>query len=515
MSSCLWLERPAAWRSIAIAILFTLVTAPAWPLGWHAFTGSGPSDLGEPFWTAMRNSLEIAISVVVLALAIGLPAGLVVALYEFPGRRLFLAAVTIPLLAPSFLWAIGWSVLAGHVGPTATVWMNGRLGCCLVFLSSAVPLVLWITYAATMSLAGTQVEAARMAGGERTVIQYAGRYVAVTAMLAAVLAGILTLSDPGPGQILGRRTAASEVLTSFSSLYDYGLAAWQCIVLTFAVLALVAPLVILVAGRLSSQILARQVHPLQRIPAGRLAPAISAAFVGIAFLLLVGPLSGLLLPLGRGVDLTRAWREVVRTGPNTLIYAVGTGVMAAVLGFVAALCVGRSSRARAVVLGACLALFTLPPSLGALGVVETAAWVPPWLDWLTRSRLTLCVEMGLRFFPIATIITLRSWGSLSSTWTQAAALHGVPTTKYFARVVVPHMLPALAAALLLVGLLATADVGSVLLLHPPGQGSLPLAIFTVMANAPESLVASLCLVYVALAFGIVSLLWLKTRSDQP
>jgi hypothetical protein len=62
--------------------------------------------------------------------------------------------------------------------------------------------------------------------------------------------------------------------------------------------------------------------------------------------------------------------------------------------------------------------------------------------------------------------------------------------------------------------LATADVGSVLLLHPPGQGSLPLAIFTVMANAPESLVASLCLVYVAPALGIVLLVRLKTRSGQ-
>ena len=42
-------------------------------------------------------------------------------------------------------------------------------------------------------------------------------------------------------------------------------------------------------------------------------------------------------------------------------------------------------------------------------------------------------------------------------------------------------------------------VGTVLLLHPPGQSSLPLTIFTVMANAPESLVASLCLAYIMVA----------------
>ena len=61
------------------------------------------------------------------------------------------------------------------------------------------------------------------------------------------------------------------------------------------------------------------------------------------------------------------------------------------------------------------------------------------------------------------------------------------------------MLPATAISLLLVALLASAEVGSVLLLAPPGAGSFPLAIFTVMANAPEALVASLCFLYLAAA----------------
>ena len=54
---------------------------------------------------------------------------------------------------------------------------------------------------------------------------------------------------------------------------------------------------------------------------------------------------------------------------------------------------------------------------------------------------------------------------------------------------------------------STADVSTVLLLHPPGARSLPLAIFTVMANAPESLVATSCLVYVAVASGLLIALW--------
>ena len=56
-------------------------------------------------------------------------------------------------------------------------------------------------------------------------------------------------------------------------------------------------------------------------------------------------------------------------------------------------------------------------------------------------------------------------------------------------------------------MLARAEIGTVLLLHPPGAGTLPLAIFTVMANAPESLVASLCVIYISLATLLVAGIW--------
>src|SRR4029078_2506073 len=95
----------------------------------------------------------------------------------------------------------------------------------------------------------------------------------------------------------------------------------------------------------------------------------------------------------------------------------------------------------------------------------------------------------------------------SPTWACVAGVHGVPLATYLWRVVLPIVLPAGGVMFLLVGVLATADPNTVLLLHPPGEASLPLAIFTVMANAPETLVASLCLVYVHTAGGTAAGAW--------
>src|SRR5262249_28490409 len=93
----------------------------------------------------------------------------------------------------------------------------------------------------------------------------------------------------------------------------------------------------------------------------------------------------------------------------------------------------------------------------------------------------------------------------------AAAVHGVPLTQYLRRVVVPFLLPTAALALLLVVLLALADIGTVHLLAPPGESSLPLTIFTVMANTRETRVAALCLVYLALAAALLAAVWTLAR----
>jgi iron(III) transport system permease protein len=516
MISCLSLERPGHWRGIGMVAVFVVVMLPALPLLWRTVTAidSATAFVSASFIVVLQNSAMVALLVAGIAFIVGLPTGVLTALYEFPGRKMFLAIVVLPLLVPSFLWAVGWSALAARLGPPATELVSGFAGCLLVLSMGTVPLVLLISYASTMALSGSQLDAARLAGGEKTVLRYVLRYVVTPVLLAAGLGGVLTLSDPGPGQIFGLRTAAAEILTSFSALYDFSLAGRQCVVLAALVLMIAAPLVFLTAPRLASEVMAKQSHTAQRVQHRGIAGVTMAVLSFVVLLGVAAPLRGLTLPLTDNTTFQRAWGELARTAINTLVYAVGAGTTAAILGLLLAFCVGRNNRLRTICVGMSLALFALPPALITLGLVQLATAAPAWADLLFRSRLTTCVALGLRFFPIAAILGLRAWGSLSASWTFSAGIHGVPLATYLRRVVLPLLLPATAVAVLLVALLATADVSTLLLLHPPGERSLPLAIFTVMANAPESLVASLCLVYVSTAAVLLTAAWILASKGK-
>ena len=506
MITALPLEQPGRWRATGIALIVLVITLTAIPLLGHVSITAAVAMTGV-FWSALANSVLIAIAAGAVALIIGLPAGVLAACYEFRGRSLLLAAASLPLLAPSLLWAIGWSALLARVGDGSAVAPASMFGCVLVFATTAVPLVLITAYLACRGLSGSQVDAGRLAGGERRVVQLALRHAAIPAVVAAGLGGVLTLSDPGPAQIFGQRSAAVEILTSFSALYDFGLAARQCVALTAVALLVAAPLAIVGGPRIAHGMLARQVHPLR--PVRRRGMSVATWIVLSVFVLVgvIAPVAGLALPLLEGHAFTRAMSEVWRTAGDTTLYAFGAGALAVTLGFLLALMVGRQERLRIVTLGIMLAVFAMPPAMTALGLVYLGADAPAWADPILRSRLTVCVALGLRFLPVAAVIGLWASGSASPSWAQAAGLHGVPLGTYLRRILLPFLLPAGLLSCMLIALLATADIGTVLLLHPPGAGSLPLAIFTVMANAPESLVASLCVIYVALAALLVAGIW--------
>ncbi|MCK9394118.1 MAG: hypothetical protein M0Q44_00810 [Methylobacter sp.] len=508
MISCGILEKPGRWRSMVMASIFLLAFSPAFPLLWTILVEKSADGLfGSGFGTAVFHSLIVAVAVAATSVLLGVPAGLLSALYEFPGRRVLLALIAIPLLVPSFLGAIGFSQLQIYLGLPPDSFLSGPTGTILVFTAAAVPLVLYMTLVSARRLSKSQIEAVRLVGGEVLLFRYTAQAVLPAALLTGMLAGILTLSDPGPGQILGFSGVPYEILLSFSALYDFPLAAKQCAFLTGIVLLISTPIAILIAPNVAAGLLGRDIEPAP-LARHRRAGWISLLLLCVIILITtVLPMAGIIRPLTVQFPLERALQEVSRTITNMFIYAFTAGFIATILGFLLAIAAGRESQLRRAVLIGLFLLLSLPPSINALGIIKLGTIIPAWLDPLLRSRFTVGLASALRFVPIATILVMRSFGTTTPSQALVASVHGVSLTLYIRRVLGPVLLPAIVLACLIVALLSTAEVGTALLLRPPGADSLPVQIFTVMANAPESLVAALCFLYIAGAASLLIIGW--------
>ncbi len=511
MISPLVLERPGWWRGAGLAAGFAMAALPAAAAVWSLAHGGGRADapfLDASFGFAVGRSMEVAAAVCVVAVVLGLPAGVLSALYAVPGRRFLLGAAALPLLAPSFLWAVGFSMLRIALGLPPGGFLSGFSGTVMVFSSGAVPLAALATFAAARRISQGEADAARMAGGERRLLLCAARSVFPVSLATGMLGGILTLSDPGPGQILGFDGAAARILVSFAAQYDFALATRQSLTLAALVLAVAVPLAIWLSPRMATALLARQTKAARPVGSNhgkRLAWLGGVLLAGIVAAGTALPLVGLLQPLGGGVPVRQALDAAVRTMGDTLMNAGVAGGVGAAMGVAMALCAGRRRRWRTVLLGGALVVFALPPALSCMGVMFLSGAAPPVLDPLVRSQFTVGMVEALRLFPLAAVLAMRAFGSSSPEWAAAAAVHGLPLRRYLGRVLIPWLLPAAGISALLIALLATADITAALLLTPPGGGSLPLAIFTVMANAPEALVGALCLLYIGTAALVLAI----------
>jgi len=514
MPSCLVLERPGRWRLAGLVCVALVLVGPAVPLLVGATGAVGRADLVlSGYLGHLGTSITVGLVAAVLGFAVGWPSGVVAGLYRFPGRVLLMAILALPLLLPSFLLGLGWSILGSHVGGPFDFFFDGAAGVILVFFAPACGLSALAALAATSGLGSSRLDAARLAGGERAVVRASLAHAAPISILAATLTLVLSLGDPGPGQIFGVRTAASDLLMSFSATYDFELAGLQSALLAIVVLVAAVPLATRLAPLLARPTQARSKGRPTRFPGGTVRWVLPFWIVAVGAVLL--PTISLIVPMVNGGYMVRGAREFSMTILDTVVFGGGAALVAVGVAVVVAGFTGREERLRQAVVAIAVALFCLPPVVPALGAVRIATAAPHWLDPILRGSAGVCLAQGLRLAPVAVVLLLRAWGATAPSWTLSAAVSGVPLQTFLRRVMAPILAPAIAISGLLVALLALADVTSVLLLAPPGRSTFALRIFTVMANAPQALVATLCFLYVVVAvLGVAGLLRWGVKGEE-
>ena len=128
------------------------------PRVWmHVFDG--------PYLGAVRRSLLLMSYVLGLALALGLPLGVLAGICEFPWKTAGFTCLAAPLFTPTFLWAVGVSSIRPFFSYRNQQWFDGLPGSIMTCVMQVVPLVVFTAIAATRTLTASQTESVRIASG--------------------------------------------------------------------------------------------------------------------------------------------------------------------------------------------------------------------------------------------------------------------------------------------------------------------------------------------------------------
>jgi iron(III) transport system permease protein len=119
-----------------------------------------------------------------------------------------------------------------------------------------------------------------------------------------------------------------------------------------------------------------------------------------------------------------------------------------------------------------------------------------------------------RFVPVAALILAAAVRQSPASLEEAAEVSGASWLRTFGRIVFPQIKSAVAAALVVSFILAFGELGATVLVAPPGESTLPVRVYTLIANAPTSQVASLALMQAGVLLISLLVFGLFARSER-
>ncbi|WP_343240034.1 iron ABC transporter permease [Streptomyces sp. SID12488] len=453
----------------------------------------GDSGIRHVLWFTTWQALAST----VLTLLIALPGAYVFARFDFRGKQILRAVVTVPFVLPTVVVGTAFLALVGRGGLLDELWG--------VRLDTTVWAILFahvfFNYAVVVRTVGglwaqldpRQEEAARVLGASRFA---AWRQVTLPALAPAVAAAALmvflfTFTSFGVVQILGGPTFATlevEIYRQTSEIFDLGTAAVLTIVQFVAVGAVLAVHARTVRRRES---VLRLVAPetTARRPRGRGQWALLGGVLVSIAVLLVLPLAVLVqrsfaTPGGTGPGyyeaLTRDDSGIFLVAPiaaigNSLQYAVAATCIAVVVGSLAAVALTRRDAGRIVRGFDALLMLPLGVSAVTVGFGFLIALDEPPLD-LRGSWILVPLAQALVGVPFVVRTMLPVLRAVDGRLREAAAVLGASPWRVWREVDLPIVRRALLVAAGFAFAVSLGEFGATVFIARPDNPTLPVAV---------------------------------------
>ena len=504
-------ELRSIWFWMSLALLALLLVFLVYPVANIVYASLGTADgKGASGWSvlfsdpryarAIGNTILLGAAVTAGAMLIGVPLAYLTARHDYPGKRIVSVLPLITLVTPEVIVAQTWLMMLGN---------NGLLRRWLLDVGIEIPsfygwfglitsmTFIYYTYAYIGTLAAIRgfdrqlEEAAQSLGTSPVVSRWR---VLVPVIMPAVLASALLVFTLVVGNfalamILGSRVELLSVLTYQAAVSETS--ANPVLQSTLASVSIAIVMIMLFAQRWivsRGRFEVMQGRPAREVKLrGMTAVALAAAamlVVMISLLPLASVVAGAFTvargPVMRWGQWTTAniERVVVNApGPmqNSLLYAACATVIAVVLSALLGYLIVKRRNAITPWLDYLTAL-PLALSGTALGIGLIHAFNGGFLA-LTGTAAIIVLAYVIRRLPFGLRNASSTLYNIPKSIEEASISLGVPPGRTFLKVVLPLMLPALAAAAVLTWTTTVAELSASIIVYSGGRETMPIQIF--------------------------------------
>jgi iron(III) transport system permease protein len=458
-------------------------------------------------WQLLSNSLGLALATALMSTLVGLPLGFLFAKTDLPLRRVWALLFTLPLVIPPYITAVSWAnMLATHspvsnffgeaITEVASRLLFGLPGCVLVLTTTFMPAVMLAAMTFVHTVNPRLEEAARLSARPLRVLSGVTiPLIRPGMLLAATLVFLLALGEFGVPTFLRYEVFAVESFTQFTVSYNFGAATASAVPLTLLTFAILGIEWFVLREKIQALRPGGEDRDTYVIPLRAHRIWLFALVSLLCALVVIAPVLSLLVQAGSAQTFLRALHVVSDSLLRSVFLAtIGATALTALGFFVGYLIHTRALSIWRLVDSGTVLLFALPGTVIGMGLI--ALWNRPATNLIYATPLIILLGYLAQYTALTGRVTVAGLSLVPASMEEAAASAGASWTRRLGFIVLPLVKHALVGGWLIAYIFCLRETGITMLVYPPGYDTLPVRIFTLMANGAPDLIAAACVLMI-------------------
>jgi iron(III) transport system permease protein len=480
---------------LIIAILLSLAVLPLFMMFFHTiYTPEGFSITAykamfhnPSLWHSFQNSFILASFVSIVSTFVGILLGVLLGKTNLRFRFGLLMILLIPLLIPPYILAYSWFTLLGN-----STFLFGFWGTSFILFCIYLPIPILLTILFLKQIDPKMEEAALLHTTWFTVLKHITLPLISPAILFSfLLLFMLSFGEFSVANFLRYPIFPMESFTQFSAFYDFKLAtvtAMPMLFIGFLVIALQK----FTTGKSLRFLAARDMVKIDLKEKEKLFLGLVLLFVTITVLL---PLLSLFMQ----VDIKSfilAFQKATAPLSRSILFATLSATSLLFFGFLSAYLVEQKHQSATLFSTLTLFLFILPSTL--IGIALILFYNTPYTNFIYATPLIILFAYTIKYLFLSSKIIENKLIQIPYSLIESAKLSGASWRQIIWFIVLPLAKDALIVAWLVGFIFSLRESTLTMLVYPAGADTLPLYIFTQMANGDPKVIASLCLIMIFL-----------------
>jgi iron(III) transport system permease protein len=457
---------------------------------------------------SMGNSMVIAFSVGFLSVVLGSGFAFLFTKTNLLYKNSLRFLLLLPLLLPPYIITVAWTDVWLFVGlPKNFIYSLPAV--VFILITIYIPLATFIISGSLQNITASIEEAGEMITGYKIVFLKIILPLIRPALFSSfILIFILSVSEFAVPSYLTVKVFTTEIFTQFAAFYNFSAAIAHALVLTGICLLLIIPERFYLSqapfisfGKKSTR------HKTIHLENNLIWALICGAYI-LLFVLL--PIFMLLWQSvsGDGISFSTIIQQLLPALTDSLLLASSGAILITLLGFAfATLSVKFKIKAADFLL---LLVFAVPGIV--TGIALAKFYNTPSLNFIYGSSLIILIAFTARFLFISEKIIANSMMQIPDSFLEAAMMMGASPFYSFQKITFPLLSEAFFTSFFIILIFCVGELTTVIMIYPPGISLLPIKIFTLMANAPQSTVSAMCLVALLFTLFLIFAMMLGRKS---